>query len=91
MHQWLTVPTPDLGEGFKGLMVPPRHDDHLFNALLTEVGTECRDMAAAMAVARATTRAAVQAGVADVHALDADLDDLVRRYYTPDIGGNPEG
>ncbi len=81
VQQWLTVPMPDVHEDHMGLAVPPHHDGILSNALLTEVGMECRDMAAAMAVARATTHEEVGLNVAQVKTLDPDLEALIRRYY----------
>jgi len=64
----------DVHEHHPGLVIPPSHDaPDLSNALLAEVGTECRDMAAAMAVCRAATRDEVRAGMETVRQLDPDL------------------
>ncbi len=90
-QQWLTVPMPDVHKNHRGLVVPPHHHQILSNALLTEVGMECRDMAAAMAVARATTHEEVRVNVDQVKTLDPDLETLIDRYYNrvQDDGGEP--
>lgn len=81
VHQWLSVPMPQVSETHKGLVVPPHHNPDLSNALLNEVAMECRDMAAAMAVCREPTQEAIAVNLATVHALDPDIEDLIRRYY----------
>ena len=49
LHQWLSVPLPEKGATHQGIVVTPEHDERLSNAMLVEVATECRDIAAAQA------------------------------------------
>lgn len=81
VHQWLSVPMPEQGETHQGIVVTPEHDERLSNAMLVEVATECRDMAAAQAVARSTTAEDVQQNLAVVHELDPDCDAAIARWY----------
>ena len=59
----------------------PEHDERLSNAMLVEVATECRDMAAAQAVARSRTTEDVQRNLAVVHELDPECDRAIARWY----------
>ena len=89
VHQWLSVPLPDVHEEHTGIAVPPHHHEILSNAVLTEVAMECRDVAAAMVVARARTDAEIRANLAQVGTLDEEIDAMIARYYNrvPDEAG----
>lgn len=81
VHQWLSVPIPEKGATHQGIVVTPEHDERLSNAMLVEVATECRDMAAVQAVARSTTTEDVRRNLAVVHELEPDCDAAIARWY----------
>jgi len=81
VHQWLSVPLPATGDAHQGIVVTPEHHERLSNAMLVEVATECRDIAASQAVARSRTRDDVMRNLSVVTELDAVCDAAIARWY----------
>lgn len=79
--QWLSVALPHEHDARTGVKVTPHHDDLLSNALLTEVGTECRDIAVMMIVTRARNEREIRTNLAQAEMLDEELDASIARYY----------
>ena len=84
VHQWLSVPMPQVRGADTGLVVIPHHQERLSNALLTEVAMECRDLYAAQAVAREMNRERIVKWHARLPDLDAEIEPMLKRYYAPE-------
>jgi hypothetical protein len=81
VHAWMTT---DIDQAdAQGILVMPEHEERLSNALLVEVGMECRDMAMVQAVARAATTADVDSANRVMKQLDNEIDAARRRWYVP--------
>lgn len=77
---------PDDAEVRSGLVLTPVRDD-LSDAMLTEVATECRDMAVAVAVCRSMKREESRVGVEWVKAeLDESVEAAFRKHFVPATG-----
>jgi hypothetical protein len=80
VHAWLSTAIEG-AEADTALNVVPCLDVELANSLLTEIATECRDMAMAIVVVRSETEEERTERMQAVRALDAQIKALIDRYW----------